>query len=156
MELVKLYQDLRGQTNRASMRDREALQLLYAAMELTGTHNNRVKGNISLRTKGLDKANNDMVMEVLRELELFYLVKQLQDMTIYFQENPVPKNRNQKALYAKAVLPRFGEFKDRKHVGIHFGTKSNHPEGWSEQNKESARRELIEKGLKVLTNKDFF
>jgi hypothetical protein len=72
-------------------------------------------------------------------------------MKIYYQINSDPRNKENKSLYAKAVLPRFRSNPKRKHIGIHFGTLSNLPDGWTSHRKNEARLELIKKGYALLT-----
>ena len=102
----------------------------------------------------LDKLNIDQVnflKNILHELEELVLVEELLEMKIYYQSNPDPRNKDIKALYAKAVLPRYKHHINRKQLGIHFGTLKNNPEGWTNENMLSAKMELITKAFKMLT-----
>lgn len=89
--------------------------------------------------------------KLLKELDTIQLVNQLLEMKVYYQVNPDPRNKENKSLYAKAVLPKFGVHQKRKSIGVHFGTLSNFPKGWTIKNKEKARAELIKKGFQLLS-----
>jgi hypothetical protein len=107
--------------------------------------------SVSHILKQFTKEQLEMVSKLLEELDFLNLFKELQEMKIYYQINSDPRNKENKSLYAKAVLPRFRNYPKRKHMGIHFGTLSNFPDGWTKQRKYEARLELIKKGYALLT-----
>lgn len=112
------------------------------------------KSNTVSPTLLLDKltpSQINLLKNLLHELEELTLVEELLNMKIYYQTNPDPRNLDNKALYAKAVLPKYKNHQKRKHLGIHFGTLKNHPEGWTSKNQFAAKNELIKKAFNMLT-----
>lgn len=99
----------------------------------------------------LNKENQKMVRELLEQLDLFFIVDELSKMKIYYQINHDPRRPDNKALYAKALCPKFGKVLKKKHIGINFGALSKHPEGWTEKNKLLAKLELIKVAYRLIT-----
>ena len=104
-----------------------------------------------LKLESLGTEQKKLFEELLHELDEINLLNQLLDMKIYYQINIDPRNADNKALYAKAVLPKYKNHTKRKHIGIHFGALKSKPEGWTNANMKTAKLELVEKAFRLLT-----
>ncbi|MBM3455964.1 MAG: hypothetical protein FJX80_12590 [Bacteroidetes bacterium] len=120
---------------------------LYKQMKALHTDN---RNDIPAIMKHFTEEQKVLVNKLLEELDLLLLIKELNEIKVYYQINPDPRNNENESLYAKTVLPRFKNHQKRKYIGINFGTRAKFPSGWTESRKKEARLKLIKKGYQML------
>lgn len=138
--------ELASNNNETKSTDFSVLNL-YRQLQVARTGNVNDVSKIMMQ---LTADQNKLVEQLLMQLEVIGLVKELLDMKVYYQINPDPRNNENKSLYAKTVLPRFKQHQKRKYIGINFGTRAKFPSGWTESRKKEARLKLIKKGYQML------
>jgi hypothetical protein len=140
------FSDLNILNNSALDKSKVMAMQLYRQFVFDGSNKSK-----KLKLDSLSKEQQKLFAELLNELNEINLLNQLLSMKIYYQINVDPRNADNKALYAKAVLPKYKNHTKRKHIGIHFGTLKNKPEGWTNANMKTAKLELVEKAFRLLS-----